>query len=253
MRDGAVLRADVARDPRAGQKPALLMRTPYGKPEFFESMLSPVRAAERGYTVIVQDCRGSGASEGELRPSLQEIEDGYDSVEWCAAQDWCDGRVGMYGTSYMGATPWLAAIAAPPSLRAIATQMTGSDFHDGWVYEGGALQLGFNVGWIAQFLALPGLHPQGIEGATPTRSARPACTPRLAVCARPARACPSTASRCSRRSRRRPISSTGSSAPRSTRTGSAHRSTSSPRDRLRPSRPSARAARPKPPGRASAC
>ena len=142
MRDGTVLRADVVRDAQAGQTPTLLLRTPYLKEGGFNSAFAALDAVARGYAVVIEDCRGTGESDGELHPFLQEIDDGYDTVEWCAAQEWCDGRVGMYGMSYMGTTPWLAAIAAPPSLRAIATFMTGSDFLEGWTYEGGAFHLG---------------------------------------------------------------------------------------------------------------
>ena len=165
MRDGAVLRGDVVRDAQAGQTPTLLLRTPYLKEGGFSSVFSPFDAVARGYAVVIQDCRGTGESDGELVPFLQEIDDGYDSVEWCAAQEWCDGRVGMYGMSYMGTTPWLAAIAAPPSLGAIATFMTGSDFLEGWTYEGGAFHLGFNTGWVAPNLALRVLERSGIDRA----------------------------------------------------------------------------------------
>ena len=165
MRDGAVLRGDVVRDAQAGQTPTLLLRTPYLKEGGFSSVFAPFDAVARGYAVVIQDCRGTGESDGELHPFLQEIDDGYDTVEWCAAQEWCDGRVGMYGMSYMGTTPWLAAIAAPPSLRAIATFMTGSDFLEGWTYEGGAFHLGFNTGWVAPNLALRVLERSGIDRA----------------------------------------------------------------------------------------
>ena len=165
MRDGTVLRADVVRDGQAGPAPTLLLRTPYLKEGAFGSVFAPFDAVARGYTVVIQDCRGTGESDGELHPFLQEVDDGYDTVEWCAAQEWCDGRVGMYGMSYMGATPWLAAIAAPPSLRAIATFMTGSDFFEGWTYEGGAFHLGFNTGWVAANLSLRVLERSGIERA----------------------------------------------------------------------------------------
>ena len=165
MRDGTVLRADVVRDGQVGPSPTLLLRTPYLKEGAFGSVFAPFDAVARGYVVVIQDCRGTGESEGDLHPFLQEIDDGYDTVEWCAAQAWCDGRVGMYGMSYMGATPWLAAIAAPPSLRAIATFMTGSDFLEGWTYEGGAFHLGFNTGWVAANLSLRVLERSGVDRA----------------------------------------------------------------------------------------
>ena len=61
------------------------------------------------------------------------------------SQPWSDGNVGMYGTSYVGATQWLAAIAAPPSLKAIIPTFTASDYYEGWTYQGGALRMGLHV------------------------------------------------------------------------------------------------------------
>ena len=58
----------------------------------------------------------------------------------------------MYGTSYVGATQWLAAIAAPPSLRAIAPAFTASDYYEGWTYQGGAFEWGFMCNWVLPML-----------------------------------------------------------------------------------------------------
>ena len=57
------------------------------------------------------------------------------------------GKVGMYGGSYVGATQWLAAKSKPPSLTAIAPVVTASDYHEGWAWQGGAFELGFNLSW----------------------------------------------------------------------------------------------------------
>src|SRR5438105_8174932 len=165
MRDGTRLYADVYRPARRAQRPVLLQRTAYdkGKGPLASNMLDPVRAVEGGHTVVIQDCRGRYASEGEFAPFVSEPDDGYDTVEWCAAQDWSNGRVGMYGMSYVGATQWLAAIAAPPHLQAIFPANTAADYHDGWVYQGGALYLSFAAAWVAQFLAVPQLDRLGLK------------------------------------------------------------------------------------------
>ena len=165
MRDGAILRADVFRSAEAGQRPVLLQRTPYGREgQQVTGSTNPLRMVEHGFTVVIQDCRGRYGSEGEFEPFVVDIEDGYDTVEWCAAQPWSNGRVGMYGMSYMGATQWLAAIASPPSLQAIMPVVSAADFHDGWVYQGGALYQAFTVGWTAEFLAVPHLQRGGVTG-----------------------------------------------------------------------------------------
>ena len=159
MRDGTVLRADVFRPEPEGRYPVLLTRTPYNKSmsSLSYGWLQPIRPASEGYVVVVQDVRGRFESAGTFRPFHQEIDDGFDTVEWCAAQHWSNGRVGMYGISYLGATQWLAAMSQPPNLQAIFPSLTGSDFYDGWTYRGGAFELGFNLMWSAVLLALPEL------------------------------------------------------------------------------------------------
>ena len=154
MRDGTVLMTDVYRPASEGRYPVLLQRTPYNKETGGLSLVQTdtFRAVRRGYAVVIQDCRGRYRSDGDFSPFLQEIADGYDAVEWCGSQAWSDGNVGMYGTSYVGATQWLAAIAAPPSLRAIAPAFTASDYYEGWTYQGGAFQWGFMCNWVLPFL-----------------------------------------------------------------------------------------------------
>ena len=79
--------------------------------------------AENGYVGITQDSRGTFRSQGTFHPIVQEQADGYDAIEWAAAQPWSNGKVGMAGTSYFGVTQWQAALtqpAAPPGDRARA-------------------------------------------------------------------------------------------------------------------------------------
>jgi uncharacterized protein len=148
MRDGVVLRANVYRPDGVGPWPTLLTRTPYMKDDPLGSAtLDPVAAARSGFMVVVQDVRGRFASEGEWRPLRYEREDGYDSVEWAAQLPGSNGRVGMYGGSYCGSTQWLAAAEAPPSLAAIAPQMTWCEPLDGLFSRGGAQELGLAVPW----------------------------------------------------------------------------------------------------------
>ena len=149
MRDGTRLFADVYRPADDGAHPVLLQRTPYDKssPDTRVRALDAVRAAQEGYAVVIQDVRGRYASEGEFYTFVNESTDGYDTVEWAAAQSWSNGRVGMYGGSYVGATQWLAALAKPPHLAAIAPTVTSDDYYEGWTYQGGAFQLNFALSW----------------------------------------------------------------------------------------------------------
>lgn len=168
-RDGTVLYADVYRPADDGHYPVLLQRTPYNKELGALALVQtdPFRAVRRRYAVVIQDCRGRYASDGAFTPFHQEIDDGYDTVEWCARQRWSDGQVGMYGTSYVGAVQWLAAIAAPPSLRCIVPTFTASDYYEGWTYQGGAFQWGFICNWVLPFLTAADLirHQERHQGA----------------------------------------------------------------------------------------
>ena len=146
MRDGTVLRADVYRPKAEGKFPVLLQRTPYNKAGGFEFGL---RAAARGYVVIIQDVRGRYTSEGDWYTFKHESQDGYDTVEWAASLPYSDGKVGMFGGSYVGATQMLTAIAHPPHLAGIFPVVTASNYHDGWTYQGGAFEQWFDESWTS--------------------------------------------------------------------------------------------------------
>lgn len=152
MRDGVTLRGDLYRSAEAAPGPVLVHRTPYDKlhPTFVTSlMIHPFEAVDRGYAVYVQDVRGRFASDGSWTPIHCEREDGYDTVEWAAGQPWSNGRVGIYGSSYMGVTTLQAVAARPPHLGAAASYLTGTNYHDGFVYSGGAFELLFVLRWCA--------------------------------------------------------------------------------------------------------
>jgi len=121
MRDGVELATDLycpARDGKAvGPQPALLLRTPYNKGE--ANSPQAMRWARRGYVVAIQDVRGRYASDGVFTAFAQEDVDGYDAIEWLAAQPECDGRVGTWGGSYCAADQAAAATQRPPHLAAM--------------------------------------------------------------------------------------------------------------------------------------
>jgi len=163
MRDGVVLRANVFRPDGEGAYPGLLLRTPYGKPAGGHD-----RYVRAGYAVVTQDSRGRYASDGEFVPFTEQhtgdAEDGYDSVEWLAAQPWCNGRVGTFGASYNAWMQWETARLRPPHLVAmcaytIPLELTAVD----WC---GAFRAGRRIKWWLTTIApdlrrrhgLPGPH-----------------------------------------------------------------------------------------------
>ena len=141
--------SDIYRPNAGGKFPVLLQRTPYNKRDEHNSVDFALRAAADGFIVIVQDVRGRYTSEGEWDPFRHESDDGYDTVEWAAALPYSSGKVGMWGDSYDGATQMLAAIAHPPHLAGICPVVATSNFHDGWVYQGGAFEQWFSQSWTS--------------------------------------------------------------------------------------------------------
>src|SRR5882672_4344476 len=102
MRDGVTLRADIYRPKTDEKLPVLLTRTPYDKTRNWIKPFAHLAAA-RGYVVIIQDVRGRYESEGEWYPFKREAEDGYDTIEWAGTLPYTNGKVGMFGGSYVGA------------------------------------------------------------------------------------------------------------------------------------------------------
>lgn len=145
-RDGVTLRADIYRPAGEGNFPVLLQRTPYNKDN---TAAFGRLAASRGFMVVTQDVRGRYSSEGEWYPFKHESEDGVDAVEWAATLPHSDGRVGMFGGSYVGATQMLAAIGHPQHLSGICPVVTASNYHENWTYVGGALAQWFDESWTS--------------------------------------------------------------------------------------------------------
>ena len=151
MRDGVRLAADVyrpARDgkPVPGRFPTLLTRTPYDK--------NGVKGegtyyAERGYVVVANDIRGRYASEGTWRLIVDDPQDGLETVEWIARQEWSDGKVGTFGTSYPGGTQHALAEMNPPHLTTMVPIDAVSNCGVSGMRHGGAFELRF-MNWIFQ-------------------------------------------------------------------------------------------------------
>ena len=148
MRDGVKLRADVFTPDGPGPFPVLLSRTPYNK-EDPGTIENGMEGAEQGFIMVTEDVRGRYHSPGFWEPFKYEINDGYDSVEWAARLPKSDGKVGMWGGSYVGATQWLAAISDPPHLAGLCPEVTAQDYYKDWAYQDGAFQQWFAQSWAS--------------------------------------------------------------------------------------------------------
>ena len=151
MRDGVHLAADIYRPARdgtvaPGRFPTLLTRTPYNKDG---AGTEGHYYAERGYVVVCNDVRGRYASEGTWRLIDDDPEDGYEIVEWIARQDWSDGKIGTFGTSYPGGTQHALAEMKPPHLTTMVPIDAVSNCAVSGMRHGGAFELRF-MNWIFQ-------------------------------------------------------------------------------------------------------
>ena len=147
MRDGLKLFADVYRPAGPGKYPVIVSRTPYSSERAPSAYASAVYFAQRGYVYVLQDVRGRHESEGKWEPFRNDIEDGYDTIEWAAAQPWSTGKVGMQGGSYLGHVQWRAAMAKPPHLVTIFPSVAATSLYHDWITLNGGWRLSFNFGW----------------------------------------------------------------------------------------------------------
>jgi putative CocE/NonD family hydrolase len=147
MRDGVKLYADVYRPAAPGKYPVIVCRTPYSTERYPTAYDAAVFFAQRGYVFVYQDVRGRHESEGKWEPFRNDIEDGFDTIEWSAAQPWSNGKVGMQGGSYLGHVQWRAAMAKPPHLVAIFPAVAATSLYHDWITLNGGWRLSFNFGW----------------------------------------------------------------------------------------------------------
>lgn len=156
MRDGIHLATDIYRFNDSNSYPVMLARTPYNKSDV-EAGLTRVDPADpgypvktsadagaywnmRGYILIEQDVRGRYNSEGVFTKYRSEALDGFDTVAWILNQTWCNGKIGMFGSSYVAHTQ-TAALNKNAGLTTIVTSIGGfSDSYQGGIRQGGAFE-----------------------------------------------------------------------------------------------------------------
>jgi predicted acyl esterase len=174
LRDDTQIYVDVLRPAGAGPTPVILSWSPYGKqggimrledipqragiPESWLSGLEmfegpdPAYWCAHGYTVINVDARGAFNSQGDIHFwGTQDAQDGYDVIEWAAAQPWSNGRIGMSGNSWLAIAQWFIAAQRPPHLAAIAPWEGWTDLYRCDVIRGGIPDIGFNEYMINLF------------------------------------------------------------------------------------------------------
>ncbi|SDK61800.1 CocE/NonD family hydrolase [Nonomuraea jiangxiensis] len=127
MRDGVELVAEHYAPHTDRPAPTILVRSPYGRGFPFDLLLGRLFAGA-GYHVLLQSCRGTADSDGQLRPMVQEAADGHDTVAWLRGQDWFDGRLGLFGMSYLAYCVYALLQDPPPEVRTAVIVVGPYDF-----------------------------------------------------------------------------------------------------------------------------
>lgn len=156
MRDGVRLAADLYLPEGGGARfPVIVLRTPYNRERLGGSPNAPEFFAGQGFAVVAQDIRGKWASEGDYQVQSNDRDDGYDTIDWAAAQPWSNGRIGTFGCSYLGETQILLAgarhpnhLAAVPQAAAGGLGSAGGYWSGFGAYENGVFSLSSAFGWF---------------------------------------------------------------------------------------------------------
>ena len=144
MRDGIKLFTKVFL-PQSGKKINVVLK----RNSYSSTMIPQLESLSNAgsFAIVEQDVRGSGSSEGEIYPWLQELKDGEDCLKWIIKQPWFDKRIAMIGDSYLGAVQWFAASSGIDELIAIAPGVAPCNYFDSPKYFGGEFVLQQNIKW----------------------------------------------------------------------------------------------------------
>lgn len=162
MEDGVQLSADIYLPDVPGKWPALLILTPYNNMTE-RNVNFAAHFAVRGYAVVMVDLRGRHDSGGVWDPYVNDPKDGYDTQQWIGEQEWSDGNIGTWGTSYVGFTSLMPAPYQSPYLKAMVPSVN-QQTNFGHLYNDGVMQLSnsmvagfFWAGHTMQFTWGPGV------------------------------------------------------------------------------------------------
>lgn len=169
LRDGVEVAADLFLPDGDEPVPAVFSYYPYRKDDYIGAFAGSAIEyfAHHGYASLLIDFRGLGSSGGTAWDAMdaREAEDGHDIVEWLAAQDWCDGNVGIWGISYGGIMSFKTAAEHPAHLKAMVPIMGSLDIYHDWFYPGGCFNaLGAST-WAGSMVALQLMPPTNQDAA----------------------------------------------------------------------------------------
>ncbi|HEB51401.1 MAG TPA: CocE/NonD family hydrolase [Desulfobulbus sp.] len=145
LRDGKALAADIYLPQRQGKFPTILIITPYNRKLMGAALPDPKLKGtlffdREEYAIAIVDWRGFFGSKDARSSGAKPGKDGYDVVEWIAAQPWSNGRVGMWGPSALGKIQFYTAIENPPHLVCGVPMVSEFGYSYGQFFHGGVLK-----------------------------------------------------------------------------------------------------------------
>jgi len=143
MRDGIRIATTIFLPLGDGPFPVVLVRTAYNRMGF-----NGADFAQRGMALVVQDTRGRYGSEGEYYPFTAETNDGLDTLDWIAAQTWCNGHIGMFGDSYLAATQLAVMAPGHANLTAVNPRFMAGDLWQHGYFFDGVFTLALTFSWL---------------------------------------------------------------------------------------------------------
>lgn len=145
MRDGVKLEVQVFLPEGTGPWPAILIRNPYASFKFFnEGILRSF--SQYGYAGVLVDSRGTGGSGGKWEPYVNERNDGIDTLNWLIKQKWVNGKIGMYGHSYLSFSEWIIADVLPPQVKTMYISAFGTNRYE-QMYQDGMFKHDISTYW----------------------------------------------------------------------------------------------------------
>lgn len=145
MRDGVKLEVQVFLPEGTGPWPTILIRNPYASFKFFnEGILRSF--SQYGYAGVLVDSRGTGDSEGKWEPYVNERNDGIDVLNWLVKQEWMNGKIGLYGHSYLSFSEWIIADVLPPQVKTMYISAFGTNRYE-QMYQDGMFKHDISTYW----------------------------------------------------------------------------------------------------------
>ena len=146
MRDGVKLYT-LVQLPETGKKlPTIIKRNPYADPDAPPAMEPFRNENTHGYAIVYQECRGTGRSEGDCIPFINERNDGLDTLDWIRKQDFYNGELFLEGQSYLSAVHLSYLKTNQPDVKAACLMIMDTERYN-LLYRNGFFKTGLHGGW----------------------------------------------------------------------------------------------------------